>query len=459
MRLSDTAQSSGTEPLDPPQAPQEERRPRRRTAVTASLLAGLLVLFAGAAFWAARVYQMETYAAGPVNQDCTLMIPAHPLSAGGLSTPYQLRATSANSGPCDEDNPDQAAFVQGAVLDTATGQISIYNPLVIDQGTQPALAPVVPQLPAHAVVALWFGFNGATLRLEGGADAHCVNGLGTSLFGQFSYCNAPQFFQAANRAIQAGQLSVPPLGTAEDGLPCPSVRDFSVVDQDQSDNVTASYLMSQSGQLAQNTTANLLRLGGGLALNNGSDNRLLDVGLDGALGCTPWMAPDLADAGRMVPALPLNELQAAQDQRAPVALVPLGDPMTLASGQEDTAKTTLYRLGVDQGPADRALASTKHYCQELLVVAPGRLQLDRTWTQNRPSPDPTAANNLFTFLAQRFNTTWGADQLNCAGLLQVPSPVTLQVDDYGVAIRAWIRLSPGGAPQASRRGVPEEEGA
>jgi hypothetical protein len=133
--------------------------------------------------------------------------------------------------------------------------------------------------------------------------------------------------------------------------------------------------------------------------------------------------------------------------------------MTLASGQEDTAKTTLYRLGVDQIPADRALASTKTYCQELLSVAPGRLQLDRPWTQNRPSPDPTAANNLFTFLAQRFNFTWSANGINCAGLLKVSSPVTLQVDDYGVAIRAWISLSPGGAPQASGRGAPEEGGA
>ena len=36
--------------------------------------------------------------------------------------------------------------------------------------------------------------------------------------------------------------------------------------------------------------------------------------LDGALGCTPWTAPDLADNGNMVPALPLNELQNRQAQ-------------------------------------------------------------------------------------------------------------------------------------------------
>jgi hypothetical protein len=33
-----------------------------------------------------------------------------------------------------------------------------------------------------------------------------------------------------------------PGGKARDGLPCPTVRDFAVVDQDQSDNVNTHYL-------------------------------------------------------------------------------------------------------------------------------------------------------------------------------------------------------------------------
>ena len=100
--------------------------------------------------------------AAAVNGDCTLIVPSKPLSAQGLATPYQLVATDPANGPCNESNKAQAAFVQGAVIDPATGQISIYNPLVIDQGTQPAAAPVVPQLPAKGIVALWFGSNGNT---------------------------------------------------------------------------------------------------------------------------------------------------------------------------------------------------------------------------------------------------------------------------------------------------------
>ena len=452
MRLSETAPSTASKPLRPHLAPQEEPHPRKRVLAVLGLTVGVLVLLVGAAFWAIRLY-MVTRAAGPLNQECTLILPAHPLTAQGLATPYQLTATHAGNGPCTETSPDQAAFVQGAVLDLATGQISIYNPLVIDQGTQPAVMPGVPQLPARAVVALWFGFNGAILHLRGGADANCVNGLGASLFGQFAYCNAPQFFQAANRAIQAGQVFVPPLGIAKDGFPCPSVRDFSVVDQDQSDNVTTTYLVTQQEQLAQNTAANQVTLAGGQAQINGSDNRLLDVALDSAVGCTPWMAPDLADDGHLVPALPLNELQAALFQHTPVALVPLGDPMTLVNGQENTAKTTLYRLGVNQPPADDQQASTARYCQQLLAVAPRRLQMDMTATLNRPSPDATAANNLFTFLAQRFNNTFGANGLNCTALLHVESPITTEVDDYGVTIHAAIHLTTNGSPPSD---LPQE---
>src|SRR5438874_11724793 len=101
-----------------------------------------------------------SHAAQAVNGDCTLIVPAQPLTAQGLATPYQLVATDPANGPCNEANKAQAAFVQGAVIDTATGQISIYNPLVIDQGTRPAAAPIVPKLPTNGVVALWFGFNG-----------------------------------------------------------------------------------------------------------------------------------------------------------------------------------------------------------------------------------------------------------------------------------------------------------
>ena len=106
-------------------------------------------------------------------------MPANPLTAQGLATPYQLTATDPAAGPCDEANNSQTAFVQGAVLDPATGQISIYDPVVVDAGAQPEVAPVVPNLPAGAVVAVWFGYNGTTLTLAG-ADQNLTSGTGTT---------------------------------------------------------------------------------------------------------------------------------------------------------------------------------------------------------------------------------------------------------------------------------------
>jgi hypothetical protein len=413
----------------------EGKHQRIKRFKNAGLSMGLLALLLAAAIGAISFGRHAvTHAAAPLNQDCTLTVPTNPLSAQGLATPYQLVATDPNQGPCNEANPGQSAFVQGAVLDPATGQISIYNPLVIDQGTQPAAAPVTPALPANAVVALWFGSNGNTLRLAGDtAGGNCINGRGQSVFGQFAYCNAPQFFTTANGLIQAGTLTPPALGTAKDGMPCPTVRDFAVVDQDQSDNVTTTYLITADGRVAQNTATNQAAQAGAQAQTNGSDNRLLAVALDGALGCTPWMAPDLANNGALVPALPLNELQAAAHQQAPVALVPDGDPMVLVDGAASRAKRNLYRLGVDQ-PVP-ASGNTTTYCQNLLAIAPARMQKDMAFTMNRPSPDAAVASNLFTFLAQRFNAS--LTNLNCQG----PSPITLQQDANGVTTGATITLN------------------
>jgi len=401
--------------------------------------------------------RLNTHAAGNAagNMDCTLIVPANPLSAQGLATPYQLVATNPANGACNEANKVQAAFVQGAVIDTATGQISVYNPLVVDQGTQPAVQPTVPTLPARSVVALWFGFNGGNLTLQSTNNSlqqgGCVNGVNGSIFGQFAYCNAPRFFASANLAMRRGQLVPPALGMASDGKTCPTVRDFSVVDMDQSDNVPTQYILNGKGQVAQLTAANtatLTNAGNGVQMQtpqlqvNASDNRLLDVALDGAMGCHPWMVPDLADPGHMVPALPLNELQAAKFQAAPVAVVPANDPLVVVNGQPNLNKINAYRRGVNQpSAASLNAASTTTYCTNLLSTAPARLQLDMQTTQNRPSPDAAVATNLFTFLGQRFAATFGANGLNCVQLLNKPNPVTVTVDGNGVATAATINAN------------------
>ncbi|MBS2961644.1 hypothetical protein KGA66_01200 [Actinocrinis puniceicyclus] len=376
-------------------------------------------------------------AAEPAAVACALTVPDQPLTAQGLATPYQLSGVGGNA--CHEADAGTAAFVQGLVLDPATGRLSVYDPLVVDAGSEPAVAPVVPTLPANAIVALWFGFNGNVLTLRGsGVQAGaCVNGTDNSPFGQFAYCNAPALFTAARTAVQQGRLSIPPLGTAADKQPCPTTRDFGMVDQDQSDNVTTTYLVLADGRTAQNTQTAVKSLRGKApsVVANGSDNLLLDHFIDPALGCTPFTAPDLADNGFAATALGLNELQAAADQAAPVAYVPLNDPMVLdGNGAQDDQKTDLYRAGVDQPALAQVPGSAAQYCEQLRTIGVTRTKMDHSLTDTTVSPDTGAASNLFTFLAMRLQQSYV--NLGCARLLNMRNPVHLKVNGNGLVVDA-----------------------
>ena len=427
-----------------------------RAAFGAALLAALAAMGSSTAFAQmehrnAAVHQQQMATAAPAvaaaaaaavpNPDCSLIVPANALSAKGLSTPFQLIATDPNGGPCNEANTAQSAFVEAAVFNPANGQISIYHPLVIDNGTKPAAAPVVPKLPANATVALWIGFNGDNLTLASAdpnnlSNAKCVNGLPGSIFTQVSYCNAPAFFNLANNAAINGQLKVPALATAKDGQTCPTVRSFSIVDQDQSDNVDTKYLVTSTGTTAQNTKANSAALQGATTILNPGDNSLFSYFAAPAIGCSPWMVPSLDDPGQMVPAQAVNELQAHLLQKTPVARVPGGDPMVQFDGQYDLAKDNLYRQGVDQPSATYSSFQTSPYCREMLRALP-KLALDQTLEMNFPSLAPAAANNTFTFLAQRFVASWTL--LNCQGLINITPPITLTTDpNTGVVTAATI---------------------
>src|SRR5205823_14779902 len=53
-------------------------------------------------------------------------------------------------------------------------------------------------------------------------------------------------------------------------------------------------ILPQTASWYQNTAANVAALGSQVQAN-GSDERLLTL-VDAAIGCTPWMAPDLTNA-------------------------------------------------------------------------------------------------------------------------------------------------------------------
>lgn len=378
------------------------------------------------------------------NPDCTLIVPAHPLTASGLATPYQLIATDPNGGPCNEANTAQSAFVEAAVFNPANSQIYIYHPLVIDFGTKPAAAPVVPNLPANAIVALWIGFDADNLTLAASdpstlSNANCVNGLPGSIFTQVAYCNAPAFFSAANNAAINGNLKVPAIATSKDGQICPTIRSFSIVDQDQSDNVDTLYLATSKGTTAQKTKANTASLKGATTLLNPGDNSLFAYFVMPAIGCTPWLVPSLDDPGQMVPSQAVNELQAHLLQKTPVARVPGGDPMVEFAGSPDLSKDNLYRAGMDQPSASSQTFKTAPYCREMLRALP-KMVLDQKMETNFASLAPAAANNTFTFLAQRFVASW--QLLNCQSLINIAPPINLTTDaNTGVVTAASINTN------------------
>jgi hypothetical protein len=378
---------------------------------------------------AINLNQNADQAAASLN--CTLTVPNNPLSAKGLALPWQL------GDGCSEANGTEQAFVEATIL-SPNGTLQVYNPLVIDAGATPAAAPVVPKIARGSQVIIDVGFNGTNLLLEGrGArQGNCVDALGQSVIGQVSACNAVGFYRLANAEIATGRLQVPVRGTSGDGQACMTVRDFAMVDQDQSDNVVTSYLMNANGQIAQNTAANAAALTGATTLVNGSDDKLLAAFLDPATGCTPFTAPDITDPTGNSASQALNELSALVNQKGVIAVVPTNDEMTLVGGNYSIAKTNVYRSLVDQPllPANtNATQVAMAYCQNMTNIAPARSQLDMTREVGFGSPVAAIGSNLSSFLGNRLSMSFANLGCNTFGLTD-PTKVTLDGNQVATAV-------------------------
>jgi hypothetical protein len=396
------------------------------------------------------------------NVNCDIIVPANPLSAQGLATPYQLTGpggmSPAQSG-CEMTNATAlGAFVQATILDPATGRLWIYDPLVITEGTTPAIQPAVPALPADAVVTLDFGFNGTDLFQVGATptalkQGNCMNGRPGSIFGQVSFCNGANFFNAAFQAERAGTLKVPSAGTSAamvvtdgalgTGKTCPVTRNFDMVDQDPSDNVTTEYLLNPAtGQTAQDTASNAGNLQGSTLLLNGSDNTLLDAFIDPVLGCRPFMAPDLDNNNMLTTSQALDELLAAANQPENAALVPENDEMVLdANTTFDAAKTDLYRQELGQAPVDAATdraSSPAMYCQNMIDIQTPFLAANQALLAQGQPPVAGVGSNLLTFLANRL--TMSFTNLACQDF-GLTNPVTVTLNGQGVAIAATFNTT------------------
>ena len=385
----------------------------------------------------AAINTAQTAAQAATSLNCSLAVPANPLTAAGLATPWQLGdgCSMANAGT-------EGAFVEATIL-SPNGQVQVYSPLVVTAGTTPAVAPVAPTIAQGSAVIINIGFNGTNLYLTGAGatQGNCVDASGQSVIGQVSACNAVAFYQAANAAIARGTLKVPALGTASDGQACQTTRSFGVIDQDQSDNVVSQYLLTASGQTAVNSPANNANLTGATVLTNGSDDALLSEFMDPASGCTPFTAPDATYPKAAAPSQALNELSARVNQTGTIALVPTNDEMTLVGGNMSITKTNVYRSLVDQplltqGTNPATVAAS--YCQNMVNIAPARNNLDATANGAFPSPVPTVGSDLATFLGNRLAMSFV--NLNC-GNFGLTNPSTPTLDGTGVATAVSYSLT------------------
>ena len=158
----------------------------------------------------------QTAAQAAASLNCSLAVPANPLSARA----WRRRGNSATAARWPTRAPRARSSRRRSSRRTAS--VQVYNPLVVTAGTQPAVAPTAPTIAAGSSVIIDVGFNGTNLVLTGAGaqQGNCVDASGQSVIGQVSACNAVNFYQMANAEIAHGTLKVPPTGTASDGQAC-----------------------------------------------------------------------------------------------------------------------------------------------------------------------------------------------------------------------------------------------
>src|SRR5690348_12517493 len=381
----------------------------------------------------------QTPAEAANSTNCTVTVPDNPLTAQGMATPWVL-----GDGCSWENGGTEGVFIDATIL-APNGQIQVYNPLVINQGTTPAVAPTPPTVAPGSQVILSVGYNGGALALvgQGARQGNCLDAFGNSLVDQTPQCNAANFYRMANFEIARGLLKIPATGTGKDGQACQTTRDFALIDQDQSDNAVASYLFDPAtGKSAQATAANVAAMPNATVEANGSDNGRLDKFVDPALGCTPFTAPNATNPAGQSASQALNELSARANQKGTIALLPVNNPQLLVGGQFSLGKTNMYRAETDQRrlPFNANLdRNAGQYCQDMINIATPRLKLDAPMETGTASPVPDLGNNLTNFLAARLAGSF--DNMNCKNY-GLTDPITLTTDDNGVATGATYNTTP-----------------
>ncbi|KAG0057826.1 hypothetical protein BGZ83_000013 [Gryganskiella cystojenkinii] len=289
--------------------------------------------------------------------NCIIQLPVNPLSAEGLATPFILV-----SGNCDQTDPIRHVVAEATIFDPNTKTFGVYHPLVILEGTQPAIKPVVPTLPQNAVVGLWFRAKSNSITLTGSIQT-CAN----------ASCNAQAFFSAVQAAEKGHGVVIPPVGNDKMGRPCFPTRFIGVIAQ-------TIYLHTNESQFAQATKANRKALKQFTEIISESDI---------ALGCTPLLAPSMMEQGVMLSSMALNELLYNQ----------LGLKKATAYRRDDRK----HRIGSNLGKRSSHLNSSGVDCLAI-ANAPPVGNVDNTTVNTRFGPLSAIERELVRKV--RLTTLW-----------------------------------------------------
>ena len=222
--------------------------------------------------------------------------PGEPAVGAGTGHPVPVTGACAMTAGAVRLHPGQrgqpGAFVQATILNTLSGQLSVYDPLVITQGTSPSSAPVVPTPPRGVR-----GLDRLRVQRYGphSSRRHGERPSAGQLRQRQRFSVRPGVVLQRDQLIQhrvparaRGQAGGAFGGNLRQdrrfwrqsgtGETCPTTRNFDMVDQDQSDNVTTLYLLNPAtGRPRRTPRLTRVTWPALSTLANGSDDILVDA--------------------------------------------------------------------------------------------------------------------------------------------------------------------------------------
>ncbi|KAJ3203345.1 hypothetical protein HDU82_006646 [Entophlyctis luteolus] len=364
-------------------------------------------------------------AATTFSGNCVVTIPGtgNPLDPTTWTQPWRVSG-------CDQAN-GMGTICDITMFDTATNQLYAYVPLIVDAGSNNFVAPAAPNFfvpNANTVMYMGCGTNAVTTTLKdnkNGAGLAAANCTASGLV-QYAGCNGSKFYAAVKSAIAAGTFTAPAVAVSPvNNRLCYSDFSCAMTDMDPQDNAPSIYLVSQNGKIAQQTNANLAMAEfttaqGGTTVTIGSDMVVQNVVYDTALQCTDFKIPSAIDGLAMNTMGNTNVFGIANDLTGHpnrTCLAPLNGAFVTATGVYAVADTMPGSMAFTKVNELRALTGVDPFATVQAAAAAKFLAYSSDILFNAfhvvgMAPAMPVANNMATFLTQRFVASWAG--LNCA---------------------------------------------